>query len=140
MSKNKICPYCAEEIKSEAIKCRFCWSEIQTNSNFNDIKLDSIFNEYEKWLYKKYWSRYKVLDKNYDNPSLILEMSSKSFSWIVFIILLLLWVAPWLIYAIITTRESKKSILVNFNIEGKVINSSMNTDSLMISYNNKTEK
>ena len=31
MTERKTCPYCAEEIRAEAVKCRFCGSRIDGN-------------------------------------------------------------------------------------------------------------
>jgi TM2 domain-containing membrane protein YozV len=41
MEETKICPFCAEKIKKDAIKCRFCWSDLNWEKVAiikNDIK------------------------------------------------------------------------------------------------------
>lgn len=47
MEETKKCPFCAEEIKAEAIKCKHCWSEL---------------NKAEVW--KITWNQLKYKNKN----------------------------------------------------------------------------
>jgi len=54
MSENnntKICPYCWEEIKASAIKCRYCWEILEQkeeNKILNDVK-NIILESDTKW-------------------------------------------------------------------------------------------
>jgi len=114
--ETKKCPYCAEEIKEEAIKCKHCWSEI-LDSEFDDFKQE--FDSYEEWLNKNY-PQYKISHRDYENKSITVDAKYKNFSLLALIILLLLWVIPWIIYALVASWEKRATIKIDFYDTGRV--------------------
>ena len=46
-TKKHLCPYCAEEIKQDALKCRHCKSDLNTNEDLNPKTNDKLNNEAE---------------------------------------------------------------------------------------------
>jgi len=59
----KKCPYCAEEVKKEALKCKHCGEQLDNNKMGNDSKDEkddhpgtSLFWKIATWLFIIYWS------------------------------------------------------------------------------------
>lgn len=64
---------------------------------------------------------YQVVSKNNKDNLIVLNKSYKSFNIIVFIILLLFWILPGLLYALVTLSGKKIiSLTVHFNEDGSV--------------------
>ena len=133
----KKCPYCAEDIQNDAQKCKHC-GEFLTKS---DPKARGIFENYEKWL-KQNYPAYNIVSKDEEEKTIILNKQYKPFNIIVFILLLLLWILPGLIYAAVTLLKDKIiTLTIYFDDNGQVIKvSNANFKFLMDKYNNNTSK
>jgi hypothetical protein len=91
----KKCPYCAEEVNDEAIKCRWCGERLDA------VPEPPSFARFEEWL-KRTYPAYRVVSRNAAERFVVLNKEQKSFSPLAFVLLLLLWVLPGLIYAMVT--------------------------------------
>lgn len=58
MSEFKKCPYCAEEIRAEAIKCKHCWSDL-ADVSVSPIKNEKV-EEVVVYEWKAHWCNYII--------------------------------------------------------------------------------
>lgn len=108
----KKCPYCAEDIKEEAIKCRHC-GELLNQESINTKS--NRFNSFAEFLKQKY-PVYTIVSENNEKDYIILNKQISSFNAIIFVVLLLFWVLPGLLYAIIALSSKKiLSLTIHFD-------------------------
>jgi biopolymer transport protein ExbB/TolQ len=78
----------------------------------------------------------EIIDENYDDLILTVERKFKSFNWLIFFILLLLWILPWIIYAIATLQEKSIKTMIYFWEDWEVLRlSNQKSTYLMWKYN-----
>lgn len=125
----KICPTCAEEIKFEAKKCRFCWEEFLSKEE----KL--FFKKYKEWISINYKNEI-VLKEDIKLLTLELTRTYSNFNWFIFIMLIIFFIIPWIFYLLIAWNKTINTI-VQFDNTWKVISISNSHKYLMNNYNNK---
>lgn len=103
----KKCPYCAEEIQDDAIKCRYCGSDLSASTVSPEIM--SRFGRL----------RYRMRSKDYATYHQVKEISPTAFElWtrptgvnaFALILLLLIGILPGLIYAVVKATETERRI------------------------------
>jgi hypothetical protein len=110
----KKCPFCAEQVNDEAIKCRWCGERLDAAPE------PAAFGRFEEWL-KRTYPAYRVVSRNAEGRFVVLNKEHKAFSPLTFVILLLLWVLPGLIYAMVTlSGKGYIALTVRFAGDGSV--------------------
>jgi hypothetical protein len=117
----KKCPFCSEEIQNEAKKCRHCGEYLDKTIAQIINKEDDRFNDFIEFLKQKY-PAYSVVSKNYEKNYIILNKPLSGLNPLIFIVLLLLWILPGIIYLLVALSNKKiLSLTVQFDQKNKPI-------------------
>lgn len=119
----KQCPYCGEEIRVIAKKCRFCW-EFLDKGDFKSREIkDIIVDEYTKNLMKVITIKDEVFEQSKNQIFYRDNIPTKIwyYRWriLITIILLFIWIWPWLILLWILFFEIKprnRFLLINDDV------------------------
>ena len=103
----KLCPYCAEEIRDNAVKCRFCWEFLWCNKGNNQFGKEE--GEYER-------VRVNPIDRSYVKLN---EGWNKWWKiWTGWVILIILWIIALLCFVfwmLVSHRETDEYCVEVYN-------------------------
>jgi hypothetical protein len=131
----KKCPFCAEEIQDDAKKCRHCGEYLDKGNVSNKINKDGRFDGFIDFLKRKY-PAYSVVSENYEKNYIVLNKPLSGLNPLLFIILLLLWILPGVIYLIVSLSSKKiLSLTIQFNENNEPVSvSDANFNFLIVKY------
>lgn len=70
----KTCPYCAEQISNDAIKCKFCWEDVSEKTAEINNELSAKIKNHLEFI----WYECETTDSNEDLEALVCKHSSKN--------------------------------------------------------------
>jgi hypothetical protein len=131
----KKCPFCAEEIQDDAKKCRHCGEYLDKSNISNKINKDGRFDGFIDFLKQKY-PAYSVVSENYEKNYIVLNKQLSGLNPLLFIILLLLWILPGVIYLVVSLSSKKiLSLTIQFNENNEPVSvSDVNFNFLIVKY------
>ncbi len=122
----KKCPFCAEQIQDEAIRCKHCGEFVDGRKKESVPIEDGRFDKYADFL-KQNYPNYQIVSKNYRENYLILNKQMNGFSCLIFAFLTVLGIIPGLIYAIVASSSKNVfSVTVYFDEKGVPVRTNRN--------------